>query len=144
VLVDCLTIWTSNHLLALGEPETEGWLQAVADLQQTLPQALDAALATARTSTWDLVLVTNEVGYGVVPDTPLGRAFRDVLGAVNQRTAALADAVFLVTAGLATEIKGRAVDALAYAGTVRARRPAEPTGRDYPVGSDRRRNGQAR
>jgi adenosylcobinamide kinase/adenosylcobinamide-phosphate guanylyltransferase len=121
VLVDCLTIWSSNRLLALGEPEGAGWWDAVVDLQETLCEQLGEVVAAARARSWHLVMVTNEVGYGVVPDTPLGRAFRDVLGAVNQRVAGLADAVFLVVAGLATEVKGSAVDARVFAGTMRSR-----------------------
>ena len=121
VLVDCLTIWTSNRLLALGEPEVAGWWDAVVDLQDTLCEELGEVVAAARARSGHLVMVTNEVGYGVVPDTPLGRAFRDVLGAVNQRVAGLADAVFLVVAGLATEVKGSAIDARVYARTMRLR-----------------------
>jgi adenosylcobinamide kinase/adenosylcobinamide-phosphate guanylyltransferase len=119
VLVDCLTIWTSNRLLALGEPESAGWLDAVDDLQNTLCHELEALAELAHAGTRHLVVVTNEVGYGVVPDTPLGRVFRDLLGSVNQRAAGLADHVFLVVAGLATEVKGSTVDAQAFARAVR-------------------------
>jgi adenosylcobinamide kinase/adenosylcobinamide-phosphate guanylyltransferase len=115
VLVDCLTLWASNRLLALGEPETAGWWDAVEVLHCTLCDELVSLASAAHDRPWYLVLVSNEVGYGVVPDTPLGRAFRDLLGAVNQRVAGLSDAVFLVVAGLATEVKGPAVDARAYA-----------------------------
>jgi adenosylcobinamide kinase/adenosylcobinamide-phosphate guanylyltransferase len=109
VLIDCLTIWTSNRLLALGDPDRQGWWDGVAELERSLPAELETAVATAQDQVRCLILVTNEVGCGVVPATPLGRAFRDLLGAVTQRVAARCDAVYLVTAGLAVELTGRAV-----------------------------------
>jgi adenosylcobinamide kinase / adenosylcobinamide-phosphate guanylyltransferase len=90
VLVDCLTLWLSNLMLAEADIDTE-----IADLEQTL-----AAV------TVPVVLVANEVGYGIVPDYPLGRRFRDLQGLLNQRIAARADRVVLVVAGLPLAVKG--------------------------------------
>jgi adenosylcobinamide kinase / adenosylcobinamide-phosphate guanylyltransferase len=90
VLVDCLTLWLSNLLLAEADIEAE-------------IARLEAALAAVTAPT---VLVANEVGYGIVPDYPLGRRFRDLQGLLNQRIAALADRVVLVVAGLPLAIKG--------------------------------------
>jgi len=90
VLVDCLTLWLSNLLLAHADIDAE--------LAQ-LENALDAMTAPA-------VLVANEVGYGIVPDNPLGRRFRDLQGVLNQRIAARADRVALVVAGLPLAVKG--------------------------------------
>ena len=89
MLVDCLTLWLSNLMLAERplEPEAE---------------ALEAALARRAAPT---VVVSNEVGWGVVPDTPLGRRFRDAQGWLNQRVAALAGRVELVAAGLPLRLK---------------------------------------
>ncbi len=120
VLIDCLTIWASNRLLSLGEPETAGWWEAVEELQRTLCDELHAVVETARVRSWHVVMVTNEVGYGVVPDTPLGRAFRDLQGVVNLHAARLADAVFLVVAGLGVEVKGLSVEPRDYARSIRA------------------------
>ena len=108
VLVDCLSLWTSNRLLALGDDEASGWWQAVAALEATLTAELRAVLALARQSGWDLLFVTNEVGFGLVPSSRLGRAFRDLLGRLGQVVAAEADAVYLVVAGLAVEIRALA------------------------------------
>ncbi len=83
VLVDCLTLWLSNTLLAERNSEHETVL-----LQQTVREARGP-----------LILVSNEVGHGIVPATPLGRIFRDEQGRLNQRIAEVCDAVVFVAAG---------------------------------------------
>lgn len=89
VLVDCVTIWLSNCLFAGRDAEAEA-----------------AALAAATPSlAGPVVFVSNEVGSGIVPQTPLGRSFRDLQGRANQALAAACDVVALVTAGLPTLIK---------------------------------------
>jgi adenosylcobinamide kinase/adenosylcobinamide-phosphate guanylyltransferase len=90
VLVDCLTLWLSNQMLA----------DANIDLEMA---RLEDALAAAKTP---VVLIANEVGSGIVPDHPLGRKFRDLQGVLNQRMAARADRVVLVVAGLPLALKG--------------------------------------
>jgi adenosylcobinamide kinase/adenosylcobinamide-phosphate guanylyltransferase len=89
-LVDCLTLWLSNLMLA------------GVDLDAEL-ERLDHALASAAAP---VVMVTNEVGSGIVPDHPLGRRFRDLQGVLNQRIAARADHVVLMVAGLPLALKG--------------------------------------
>jgi len=89
VLVDCLTIWLSNLLFAARDVEAE-----VSDLMA----ALDEVAAP-------VVLVSNEVGLGIVPENALARAFRDHAGRLNQRVADAADRVVLVTAGLPMTLK---------------------------------------
>ncbi len=88
-LVDCLTLWLTNHLLAESDLETEG-----ARLLQ--------ALASRPGPTF---VVANEVGLGIVPDNALARRFRDAAGRLNQQVAARADTVILVTAGLPLTLK---------------------------------------
>ena len=111
VLVDCLAVWSSNRLLALGDPDADAdtrrsaWRRRVADLDAELGDELAAGLDAALAAGADIVLVTNEVGLGVVPPTPLGRAYRDLLGRLNQRAAARADAVHLVVAGIAVDLR---------------------------------------
>jgi adenosylcobinamide kinase / adenosylcobinamide-phosphate guanylyltransferase len=89
LLIDCLTLWLSNLLLA-GKPVDEE------------SGALCAAL---RLAAGPVVLVANEVGMGLVPETPLGRRFRDAAGCLNQEVAALADRVVFVAAGLPLMLK---------------------------------------
>jgi adenosyl cobinamide kinase/adenosyl cobinamide phosphate guanylyltransferase len=90
VLVDCLTLWLSNLMLANADMEKE-----IGQLESAL-----SAIAAP------VVLVANEVGSGIVPDYPLGRKFRDLQGTLNQRIAARADRVVLMVAGLPLAIKG--------------------------------------
>lgn len=90
VLVDCLTLWLSNLMLIDADIEAE---------TVRLERALEAATAP-------IVLVSNEVGSGIVPEHPLGRSFRDLQGALNQRIAARADRVVLMVAGLPLAVKG--------------------------------------
>ncbi|MGC8633495.1 MAG: bifunctional adenosylcobinamide kinase/adenosylcobinamide-phosphate guanylyltransferase [Candidatus Limnocylindrales bacterium] len=110
VLVDCLAVWAANRLLAIGEPAREGWWDQVATLERGLTQELDLLVTTALAAAWDLLLVTNEVGFGIVPPTELGRAYRDLLGRLNQVVAARADEVYLVVAGLAVDMKQLAAE----------------------------------
>ena len=84
LLVDCLTLWTSN--LLLGEHDIDA-----------ASEALERAVSVAP---GPVILVANEVGLGIVPDNALARRFRDHAGLLNQRIAAAADTVVLVTAGL--------------------------------------------
>jgi adenosylcobinamide kinase/adenosylcobinamide-phosphate guanylyltransferase len=110
VLVDCLAVWVSNRLFGLGEPpEAPGadaapWWEAVNRLESELVSELAAACDAARAGAADLLLVTNEVGLGLVPPTPIGRAYRDLLGRCSQLAAARADAVYLTVAGLAIDL----------------------------------------
>ncbi len=92
VLVDCLTLWLSNRMLAEADVETE---------TEQLESALDGRRAPA-------ILVSNEVGFGIVPDNALARRFRDLQGRLNQRIAARADRVILMVAGLPLVMKGAA------------------------------------
>jgi adenosylcobinamide kinase/adenosylcobinamide-phosphate guanylyltransferase len=90
ILVDCLTLWLSNLLLADADIDAE-------------IERLEGALTNAVGST---VLVSNEVGSGIVPDNALARRFRDLQGVLNQRIAAQADRVVLMVAGLPLIVKG--------------------------------------
>jgi adenosylcobinamide kinase/adenosylcobinamide-phosphate guanylyltransferase len=91
VVVDCLTLWLSNLLLAgLEAPAIEERLAA-----------LEAALLRRQ---FHALVVTNEVGMGLVPETPLGRAFRDLTGKAHQRLARTADELYLAAMGIILRI----------------------------------------
>jgi len=89
VLLDCLTLFVSNHLLAENDVAQEGG-------------KLADALAEPRGS-W--IVVSNEVGLGIVPDNVLARKFRDAAGRLNQQVARVADTVILMVAGLPQRVK---------------------------------------
>jgi adenosylcobinamide kinase / adenosylcobinamide-phosphate guanylyltransferase len=92
VLIDCLTLWLSNRMLAGADLEAE-------------TGRLEAALAARRPP---VVAVANEVGCGIVPDNALARRFRDLQGGLNQRLAARAGRVILMVAGLPLVVKDAA------------------------------------
>ena len=91
VLVDCLTLWASNLLLADAD----------------IPAATAGLCAAVARFEGSLILVANEVGLGIVPDNALARQFRDAAGQINQAVAASADVVVLLTAGLPLTLKAR-------------------------------------
>ncbi|MCS7282444.1 MAG: bifunctional adenosylcobinamide kinase/adenosylcobinamide-phosphate guanylyltransferase [Anaerolineae bacterium] len=98
VLLDCLSLWVAN---LMGEGESP------ADKIEAQVQAeLEDLLAAYEAHQASLIVVSNEVGMGLVPVYPLGRLYRDVLGRANQWIAAQADQVILMVAGLPVQIKG--------------------------------------
>lgn len=89
LLVDCLTLWVTNLLLA----------------DRDTSAATDALIDAIRAAAGPLILVSNEVGWGIVPENALARRFRDEAGFVNQRVAAACDEVQMIAAGLALRMK---------------------------------------
>jgi len=98
VVVDCLTLWVSNLLLALPED---------ADAESIIAARARQVVDVLREASIPAIIVTNEVGLGVVPPTPLGRRYRDSLGRGNQIVAAAADEVILLVSGIDVVIKPR-------------------------------------
>ncbi|MFT3887969.1 MAG: bifunctional adenosylcobinamide kinase/adenosylcobinamide-phosphate guanylyltransferase [Arachnia sp.] len=99
VLVDCLAVWLDRVLFEAGAwDEADGWRARV----EERVAALVAALGTTRR---DVILVSNEVGQGVVPATASGRLYRDELGRLNTRVASAVDEVWFCTAGVARRLR---------------------------------------
>jgi adenosylcobinamide kinase/adenosylcobinamide-phosphate guanylyltransferase len=94
MLVDCLTVFAANLL------ETEG------DDQNAIERRVEALCVALQSASCSVVLVSNEVGSGVVPAYPLGRRYRDLLGEINQSVARISDDVVLMVAGLPLALKG--------------------------------------
>ena len=101
VLLDCLSLWVSNRLMPLGDPPA---FEDVEGLEADLDAELASLLEVAAGRDGTLIVVSNEVGAGVVPETPLGRVYRDLLGRANQRVAAGAARAWLLVAGRALEL----------------------------------------
>jgi Adenosyl cobinamide kinase/adenosyl cobinamide phosphate guanylyltransferase len=91
ILVDCLTLWLTNHLLA----------------EHDIPTEVVRLLTALRNRSAATVLVANEVGLGIVPDNALARRFRDEAGRLNQRVAEIAGLVVFTAAGLPMVLKGQ-------------------------------------
>ena len=89
VLLDCLTLWLTNHMLA----------------EHDLGVECDRLAAVLEKPSGSWFVVSNEVGLGIVPDNALARRFRDEAGRLNQRVAAVADTVLFMTAGLPIKVK---------------------------------------
>lgn len=94
VLIDCLTLWINNQMMAGADVEAE----------------TDNLLHSLAKTTSPVVCVSNEVGLGLVPETELGRTFRDLQGTVNQKFAQHADLAVFVAAGLPLVLKGQLPD----------------------------------
>ncbi|MBI4844848.1 MAG: bifunctional adenosylcobinamide kinase/adenosylcobinamide-phosphate guanylyltransferase [Nitrospirae bacterium] len=91
IVLDCLTLWLSNLMMA------------DADVNNEIEKFLNALRVTHHASR--LLIVSNEVGMGIVPENELARRFRDMAGFLNQKAAEIADEVYLVTAGIPIKIK---------------------------------------
>lgn len=98
LLVDCMSVWLARII-----DTSDGWQTPVlpADVERRVDEVIDAW----RGASGPVVAVSNEVGMGVVPATPSGRRFRDELGTLNRRLAAVCDVVWVVVAGLPMRVK---------------------------------------
>lgn len=93
-VVDCLTVWLGNLYHRLGADE------------ERVREKIDSFLRQMEQAPQDLVFVTNEVGWSIVPENELSRAFRDMAGYLNQRVAERSTHVYLVCAGIPLALKG--------------------------------------
>jgi adenosylcobinamide kinase / adenosylcobinamide-phosphate guanylyltransferase len=104
VLFDCLTIYISNLLLGPGMPTEAG------TRTESILTHWEQVLAIAAGGSAVVIIVTNEVGSGIVPDNALGREYRDLAGLANQQAAFAAAEVYLTLCGLAVDVKKLAVN----------------------------------
>ena len=104
LIVDCLTLLLSNILFdqRVGHPRVEGREQ---EKEQAVMEEIERILQAARGCPATVILVSNEVGQGVVPPTAAGRLFRDVAGRIHQRIAREAQEVYFLIAGLPQRLK---------------------------------------
>lgn len=105
ILIDCLTLWLTNLLLEDGAPDNVVWQEKEAIILRQVEKVARICQGAAS----NVIIVSNEVSLGIVPDTSLGRQFRDLAGAANQIMAQYANEVYLVVAGLPIELKALAL-----------------------------------
>lgn len=107
VLLDCMTLLVNNLFFEIsgGEQNPDEDLFA-----EVLQQEVDDLLATIKISPGEWIVVTNEVGLGLVPPYPLGRVYRDLLGWANQRLAAQAEQIYMLVAGLVLPLHQLAIE----------------------------------
>lgn len=99
ILVDCLTLLASNVIIRLPEPIAPETAEAALNVE------VEDLLAAYSEGDAEWIVISNEVGLGLVPPYPLGRVYRDALGRANQRVAARADEVIFMVAGLPLRLK---------------------------------------
>lgn len=104
VLLECITTLITNVMYdAAGATPEDDW--DFETMEQVVNQQVDILLAACEASPAEVILVTNEVGMGIVPENRLARHFRDIAGRVNQRLAQRADEVWLIVSGIGVKIK---------------------------------------
>lgn len=107
ILIDCLTMFTTNHMMAHGSIQGQ---QDANQLEATVLTELETLLASIKSYEGKTVIfVTNEIGLGIVPDNKLARYFRDIAGRVNRTVAMAADKLFLTISGVTIELKSQEV-----------------------------------
>ena len=107
ILIDCLTMFTTNHMMAHGSIQGQ---QDANQLEAAVLTELEALLASIKSCEGKTVIfVTNEIGLGIVPDNKLARYFRDIAGRVNRAVASVADKLYLTISGVTIELKSQEV-----------------------------------
>ena len=107
ILIDCLTMFTTNHMMAYGSIRGQ---EDANRLEQTILSELDILLDSIQScENKTVIFVTNEIGLGIVPDNKLARYFRDIAGRVNRAVASVADKLYLTISGVTIELKSQEV-----------------------------------
>jgi len=106
VLLDCVTVMTTNNIFEYPEFDENNIEIAMLDkIQDFIKNEFIKLIDVAKQKNLTLIMVTNELGSGLVPESSLGRAFRDIAGRINQIIAKQADEVYLLVAGIPVKIK---------------------------------------
>ena len=107
ILIDCLTMFTTNHMMAHGSIQGQ---QDANQLEATVIAELETLLTSIKSCEGKTVIfVTNEIGLGIVPDNKLARYFRDIAGRVNRTVATAADKLYVTISGVTIELKSQEV-----------------------------------
>ncbi|TZE80900.1 bifunctional adenosylcobinamide kinase/adenosylcobinamide-phosphate guanylyltransferase [Calorimonas adulescens] len=106
ILLDCITVMVSNLMLDLNIDWDKASMSDFDRAEKEVMGEIGKLIDGIRCFEGRFIIVTNEVGMSLVPEYPLGRAFRDIAGFVNQRLAEISDTVYLMVSGIAVKIKG--------------------------------------
>ncbi len=107
ILIDCLTMFTTNHMMAHGSIQRQ---QDANQLEATVIAELETLLTSIKScEDKTVIFVTNEIGLGIVPDNKLARYFRDIAGRVNRTVATAADKLYVTISGVTIELKSQEV-----------------------------------
>lgn len=104
-LLDCVTVLTSNIMFDMSKNMEYIDFKLQGEIEDKVVYEIENLISKVRANNYNLVLVTNEVGYSIVPEHHISRVFRDIQGRVNQRLASLSDQVYLVSCGIPVKIK---------------------------------------
>jgi adenosylcobinamide kinase/adenosylcobinamide-phosphate guanylyltransferase len=104
-LLDCITVLTSNIMFDITQDAEIISFELQKQVEDKVLGEIKSLINCVRAIAGDLVMVTNEVGYSIVPDNHIARVYRDIAGRVNQQIAALCDEVYLVACGLPLKLK---------------------------------------
>ncbi|ERM91578.1 adenosylcobinamide kinase [Caldanaerobacter subterraneus subsp. yonseiensis KB-1] len=104
VLIDCLTVMISNLLMEVDLTWENSTLEQIDEIEDRISQEVDKILIVS--SGVEIIIVTNEVGMGLVPEYKLGRIFRDIAGRMNKKVAEASKEVYLMISGIPVKIKG--------------------------------------
>lgn len=106
ILIDCITVMITNIMFGHGDfDENSISLAVMDDIEIHIKKQLSTLIEVAKDVNVPLIMVTNEVGSGIVPETKMGRVFRDLAGRVNQFIAQQADSVYLLVSGIPVKVK---------------------------------------
>ena len=105
VLLDCVTVMLTNLMMDMPVDWEKPSAEDAQRAEDSIRGQIDGIVSAAKTRSGTLIVVTNELGMGLVPMTPFGRIFRDVAGRVNQGLAAQADEAYLLVSGIPVRLK---------------------------------------
>lgn len=104
-ILDCITVLTSNIMFDITKDYEIIPFEKQEEIETKVISEIEALINKVKAINGDLVMVTNEVGYSIVPDNHVSRVYRDVIGRINQRIAKLSTEVYFVTCGIPRRIK---------------------------------------
>jgi adenosylcobinamide kinase/adenosylcobinamide-phosphate guanylyltransferase len=107
ILLDCLTVMITNFIMEKDLTGDNLLVDEINDLEGKISDEVDGIIEGALKHAGDTIIVTNEIGMGLVPEYKLGRIFRDIAGRMNMKIAEAAEVVYLTVSGIPIKIKGR-------------------------------------